>query len=143
MVLKFLNPPKILCFFLTRIEAGFSQNWLEFQEYLKFESFLRYKAKTLVIAGIFPSTFLQSVNASKNSILNWVTKITKSHSVHPPFCWGRGGGVGRVVEPLTKFSKEGGLNVSIFWKSGDLNFKTFSFAAHPGETFGDSELSKL
>ena len=51
--------------------------------------------------------------------------------------------MGKGVEPPTKFSKEGGLSVSIFRQSGDLNFKTFSFAAHPGDTSGDSELSKL
>ena len=44
---------------------------------LRLESFLwRTKVFLFILSGIFPSTFLQPVNGSKNSILNWVMKLS-------------------------------------------------------------------
>ena len=67
------------------------------------------------ISGIFPSTFLQLVNGSKNSILNWVLKLNhfscskclKYFLFYSPI-------------HLSDFSSR----KCIFqWSSGDLNFK--------------------
>ena len=45
--------------------------------YWLFTLFLKFKTKPLQAnIGIFPSTFLRPVNGSKNSILNWIMKLS-------------------------------------------------------------------
>ena len=93
-------------------------------------------------AGIFPSTFPQPVNGSKNSILNWVIKLNllmcfflgntlERFSI--AFCYSNS-----LVQTITNMHKGKlyvrNLKKCIFQQSTDLNFEDFPFGVYHGTT---------
>ena len=88
----------------------------------------------MLTASTFPSTFLQPVNSSKKSILNWVIKLDliklpmklSSSRKNCSCCW----------QTMCKlcFCSQKEYQKWIFEQSGGLNFKDFPFGAHHGST---------
>ena len=84
------------------------------------------------LSGIFPSTFLQPVNGYKNSILNWVIKLSliklpmKFYSFQKNCCCCR-----QTMRRLCFYSQRERWK-QIFQQYGDLKLKKFCFGAHLG-----------
>ena len=94
------------------------------------------------LSGIFPSTSLQPVNGYKNSILNWVIKLSliklpmKFYSSKKNCCCCR-----QTMHRLCFYSQRERWK-QIFQQYGDLKLKKFCFGAHLGAIQGDTYLNK-
>ena len=52
---------------------------------IRLQMFLNFEEKK-TLTGFYPSTFLQPINGSKNSILNWVLKLNLFNTIQVIFC---------------------------------------------------------
>ena len=88
----------------------------------------------MLTASTFPSTFLQPVNSSKKSILNWVIKLDLIKLPMKLSSSRKNCSCCRQTMCKLCFCSQKEYQKWIFEQSGGLNFKDFPFGAHHGST---------